>query len=133
MIKTFEEHTVELSPEEQKYVHVIVQRFNTKKGKEFIVTADAIIEGLKTHFEVEFKESRVRKMIQYIRLNNLVVGLIATSKGYFVAESIEEIEDWINSLRSRENAIRSIREIAERQIEIMKINNQPIIGQYELF
>jgi DNA-directed RNA polymerase specialized sigma54-like protein len=126
MIKTFEEHTVELSPDEQKFVGVIVQRFNTKKGKQHIVTADAIIDGLKTHFGIEFKESRVRKMIQYIRLNNLVVGLIATSKGYFVADSIEEIEDWIDSLKSRENAIRSIREMAERQIEIMKIANQPV-------
>ena len=71
-------------------------------------------------------------MIQYIRLNNLVVGLIATSKGYFVAESIEEIQDWVNSLKSRENAIRSIREMAERQIEIMNISNQPTT-QFELF
>ena len=132
MIKNFEEHTVELSPDEQKFVGVIVQRFNTKKGKQHIVTADAIIEGLKNHFNFEFKESRVRKMIQYIRLNNLVVGLIATSKGYFVAESIEEIQDWVNSLKSRENAIRSIREIAERQIEIMNISNQPTT-QFELF
>jgi hypothetical protein len=131
MIKTFEEHTVELSPDEQKFVGVIVQRFNTKKGKQHIVTADAIIDGLKTHFGVEFKESRVRKMIQYIRLNNLVVGLIATSKGYFVADSIEEIEDWIDSLKSRENAIRSIREMAERQIEIMKIANQPVQTTFE--
>jgi hypothetical protein len=131
MIKNFEEHTVELSPDEQKFVGVIVQRFNTKKGKQHIVTADAIIEGLKTHFNFEFKESRVRKMIQYIRLNNLVVGLIATSKGYFVADSIEEIQDWVNSLRSRENAIRSIREVAERQIEIMKISNQPVQTTFE--
>jgi hypothetical protein len=131
MIKTFEEHTVELSPDEQKFVGVIVQRFNTKKGKQHIVTADAIIDGLKTHFNIEFKESRVRKMIQYIRLNNLVVGLIATSKGYFVADSIEEIEDWIDSLKSRENAIRSIREMAERQIAIMKINNQPVQTTFE--
>jgi hypothetical protein len=70
-------------------------------------------------------------MIQYIRLNNLVVGLIATSKGYFVADSIEEIQDWVNSLRSRENAIRSIREVAERQIEIMKISNQPVQTTFE--
>lgn len=131
MIKTFEEHTVELSPDEQKFVGVIVQRFNTKKGKQHIVTADGIIDGLKTHFNIEFKESRVRKMIQYIRLNNLVVGLIATSKGYFVADSIEEIEDWIDSLKSRENAIRSIREMAERQIAIMKITNQPVQTTFE--
>lgn len=131
MIKNFEEHTVELSADEQKYAAIIVQRFNTKKGKQHIVTADMIIEGLKNHLGIEFKESRVRKMIQYIRLNNLVVGLIATSKGYFVADSVEEIQDWVNSLKSRENAIRSIREVAERQIEIMKISNQPVQTTFE--
>jgi DNA-directed RNA polymerase specialized sigma54-like protein len=131
MIKNFEEQTVELTAEEQKFAWIIVQRFNTKKGKQHIVTADAIIDGLKNHFDVEFKESRIRKMIQYIRLNNLVVGLIATSKGYYVADSIEEIEDWINSLKSRENAIRSIRELAERQIELMKIANQPVQTTFE--
>ena len=126
MIKNFEQHTVELSPDEQRFVGVIADRFAAKKGKKHIVTADQIIDGLKRQFNVEFQESRVRKMIQYIRLNNMVIGLIATSKGYFVAESIAEIEDWIDSLKSRENAIRSIREVAEHQIEIMKNPNQPI-------
>jgi len=126
MIKTFEQHTVELSPDEQRFVGIIADRFATKKGKQHIVTAEQIIDGLKRQFNIEFQESRVRKMIQYIRLNNLVIGLIATSKGYFVADSIEEIEDWIDSLKSRENAIRSIREIAERQVQIMKNPNQTI-------
>jgi prefoldin subunit 5 len=56
-------------------------------------------------------------MIQYIRLNNLVPGLVATSKGYFVAQSPDEINDWIESLKSRENAIRKIREQAEQHVQ----------------
>jgi hypothetical protein len=59
-------------------------------------------------------------MIQFIRSNDLVVGLIATSKGYYVAKTVEEIEFWINSLKSRENAIRNIRERAEQTVLEMK-------------
>ena len=117
MIVGFEDFTVEITPEEQNVVNIIIKRFQTKVGKTNIVTADKIAIGLKAHFGIEFKESRIRKMIQYIRLNNLVSGLVATSKGYFVAQSPDEIMDWIDSLKSRENAIRKIREQAEQHVE----------------
>ena len=121
MLKTFEEFTVELNGEEEKFVGIIARRFETKRGKENIVTAEQIIEGLATHYGVRFKESRVRKMIQFIRLNNMVPGLVANSKGYFVTETPEELENWIASLRSRENAIRQIRETAEKQLQLFRI------------
>jgi hypothetical protein len=129
MIVGFEDFTVEITPEEQYVVNIIIKRFQTKVGKTNIVTADKIALGLKAHFGIEFKESRIRKMIQYIRLNNLVSGLVATSKGYFVAQSPDEIMDWIDSLKSRENAIRKIREQAEQHIE--RLNNRNI--QQSLF
>lgn len=121
MLKTFEEVTVELNAEEEKFVGIIAKRFELKKGKDNIVTADQIIKGLATHYGITFKESRVRKMIQFIRLNNLVPGLVANSKGYFVTETPQELEDWIESLRSRENAIRHIRETAEKQLQLFRI------------
>jgi glutamyl/glutaminyl-tRNA synthetase len=121
MLKTFEDFTVELNGDEEKFVGIIAKRFELKRGKENIVTAEQIIEGLATHYGVRFKESRVRKMIQFIRLNNLVPGLVANSKGYFVTETPQELEDWIESLRSRENAIRHIRETAEKQLQLFRI------------
>lgn len=120
MIKGFEEQTHELSADEKYVVEILVKRFETKKGKKNIVTSGQIATGLKAHFGIKFEDSRIRKMIQYIRTNDLVTGLIANSNGYFVAESIDEIQMWVDSLISRENAIREIREIAERNIKQMR-------------
>jgi hypothetical protein len=116
MINGFDDYTFELTSEEKFVVQTIVKRFNMLKGKRNIVTGEQIRVGLINHLKIDFKESRIRKMIQYIRLNNLVLGLVATSRGYYVAETIDEIQQWVDSLKSRENAIREIREKAERQI-----------------
>jgi prefoldin subunit 5 len=120
MINNFEEFTFELTNEEKFVVQTIVKRFNNLKGKRNIVTGEQIRIGIKNNFQIDFTDSRIRKMIQYIRLNNMVMGLVASSKGYYVAESIDEIQQWIDSLKSRENAIREIREMAEKSIEQMK-------------
>jgi hypothetical protein len=120
MINNFEEYTFELTNEEKFVVQNIVKRFNALKGKRNIVTGEQIRIGIKNHLQIDFTDSRIRKMIQYIRLNNMVMGLVASSKGYYVAETIDEIQQWVDSLKSRENAIREIREKAEHQIAEMK-------------
>jgi hypothetical protein len=120
MIKGFEEHTFELTQEERFVAQTIIRRFENRKGKEHIVTGEAIRDGINKHLNLKYDTIRIRKMIQFIRSNDLVVGLIATSKGYYVAKTVEEIEFWINSLKSRENAIRNIRERAEQTVLEMK-------------
>ncbi len=120
MIKNFEEYTHELTSEERIVVQTIIRRFESRKGKENIVTGEQIRDGINKNLNVNFDGVRIRKMIQFIRTNDLIAGLIATSKGYFVAKTAEEIEDWIESLKSRENAIRTIRELAEQTVLEMK-------------
>lgn len=120
MIKHFEEFTFELTQEERFVVDTIVKRFETRKGKQNIVTGDQIRDGINKNLNLNFDTVRIRKMIQFIRTNDLVAGLIATSKGYYVANTPEEIEDWIESLKSRENAIRRIREVAEQTVRDMR-------------
>jgi hypothetical protein len=120
MIKNFEEYTHELTSEERIVVQTIIRRFESRKGKENIVTGEQIRDGINKNLNVNFDGVRIRKMIQFIRTNDLIAGLIATSKGYFVAKTAEEIEDWIESLKSRENAIRTIRELAEQTVREMK-------------
>ena len=120
MIKNFETLTFELTSDEKFVVEKIIKRFQNLKGKEFIVTGEQIREGINKNLNMNFDMIRIRKMIQFIRTNDLVAGLIATSKGYYVAKTAEEIEDWIESLKSRENAIRKIREVAEQTVREMK-------------
>ena len=120
MIKNFEEYTHELTSDERLVVQRIIRRFENLKGKQNIVTGEQIRDGINNNLNLKFDTVRIRKMIQFIRTNDLIAGLIATSKGYYVANTSEEIEDWIESLKSRENAIRKIREVAEQTVREMK-------------
>lgn len=129
MIKNFEEFTVELTTTEHRLIPMMVDRFKTKRGIKNIVTADAMIEAIAKTYGVKLKDTRIRKIIQYIRVNNLVPGLIATSRGYYTAESIGEIMEWIESLKARESAIRQIREVAEHHVHLIQTKAQQSIFQ----
>lgn len=124
MIKNFEEFTIELTPTEHRLIPMMVDRFKTKRGIKTVVTAETMIGKIHELFGVKLKDTRVRKIIQYIRVNNLVPGLIATSKGYYTAETTAEINDWIESLKAREFAIRQIREVAENHVHLMETKSQ---------
>ena len=44
---------------------------------------------------------RLRKLINHIRITNQLPGLCSSKNGYFIANSLEEIEDYIISLKQR--------------------------------
>lgn len=46
-------------------------------------------------------EVRIRKIINHIRTHSLVTCLIASGKGYYRAESRQEVVDYIESLKGR--------------------------------
>lgn len=120
MITNFEEITVELTEEEKKFVPIIIDRFRRKPGREFMVSNPQMIEGLNRSFGVKLTEPRIRKIIQYIRINNLLPGLVGVSRGYFYTEDPDEIESWIESMKQRENAIRQSRLIAEDHLRMIR-------------
>ena len=133
MIRNFEEITANLTPEEEALVPIIVKRFKDKPGKENVVTNPKMIEGIRIHFGIELTEPRIRKIVQFIRLNNILPGLVGTSKGYFYAENESDIELWIDSMKQRENAIRASREIAEQHLAFLRIQKNKVAIQQELF
>lgn len=124
MIPNFEDFTIELNQTEHRLIPMMVDRFRTKRGIEHIVTADTMIAKINEAFGVKLKDTRIRKMIQFIRVHNLVPGLIATSRGYYTAETTAEINEWIESLKAREFAIRQIREVAEHHVHLMETKSQ---------
>jgi hypothetical protein len=105
MINGFEEQTVELQSDEMDIVKILVNRFNQKKGKEHIINNADICTALETHYKILTTEPRIRKVVQYIRNNNLLIGFIANSKGYYVADSKEEIQAWVRTMEQRRNSI----------------------------
>lgn len=132
MIKNFEEITANLTPEEEGLVPIIVKRFKDRPGKENVVTNPKMIAGIKANFGIELTEPRIRKIIQFIRLNNILPGLVGTSKGYFYAENESDIELWIDSMKQRENSIRASREIAEQHLAFLRIQRKQPTYQTEL-
>lgn len=115
MIKGFSE-TDPLSDYELKTVlPQIVRGLLRKVGKANAITNSAIVRGMKANLNLSLTEERVRKIINHIRCHDLVPCLIATSNGYYIAESEQELREYETSLLGREEAIRNVRLAIQRQ------------------
>ena len=116
MINGFQIQTEPLNDYEQNtLLPVICTGLRTKVGEARAITNSAITKAMKGAGYI-LNEARVRKIINHIRVNGLVKRLIATSKGYYIATSRQEMEQYIDSLRGREQAIRAVRESMEAQL-----------------
>lgn len=106
MITGFEEQTKPLTDQEREvFLLPIINGLRVKVGKEKAVTNKDIVRGLKVNCDIKIGEARVRKMINYIRNNDIIPCLISTSKGYYIAETKDEMLDYIDSLYGRVEAI----------------------------
>lgn len=107
MITNFEEITYELTEEEMKYVSGFVSAFNKRVGEENAITSVEITAKFK-QLNISMNGARIRKIVNYVRTNKLVKNLIATSKGYYVASSQEQIDKYKLSLQQRINEIQRV-------------------------
>ncbi len=123
MIKGFSEQTEPLTDYEQNtLLPVIMRGLRHRIGKESAVINRHIVSQLKSAYNVT--EPRVRKIINHIRTNDLIPGLVATSEGYYIAETEQELKDYEMSLLGREMAIRQVRESITRQRK--NLYNKPL-------
>ncbi len=108
MITLFEEITYELTEyERDTLVPIVVKGLKNKHGKENAITNKRICEAL-TSSGYKVNGPRLRKIIHHIRVEQLIVGLCCNSKGYYVTDSLEELDKYVESLAQR---IRSQQEI----------------------
>lgn len=120
MITTFEIQTKPLNEYEREILLPIMVRCLAKHiGKSCAISNAQMCEKMAL-YGYQIGEVRVRKIINHIRNNGLVECLIATGKGYYVTESIEEMEAYIESVKNREDAIRTMRMSMEEQLSKMK-------------
>lgn len=118
MIKGFDRETQPLTEYEiGVLLPLLVKGLQTKLGRENAVTNKHIVNALKGAYKLN--EARVRKIINHIRTNDLVPGLIATSEGYFIATTEAELLEYEESLKGREDAIREVRLSIARQRRIL--------------
>ena len=109
MLNGFTDQTQPLTEyETNTLLPVVIQGLMSKVGKINAVTNNHICQRLRLK-GFRATEPRIRKVINHIRTNGMVIGLIATSDGYYIAESKYEIDDYLQSIKGRENAIRAVR------------------------
>ena len=128
MIKGFDEQTQPLTEYEEKFLlPVVISGLKTKRGADSAVTNNYIVSKLKPRYKVD--APRLRKVINHIRVNDLLPGLIATSSGYYLATSESEINDYVDSLKGREDAIRAVRKAMERQCRQLYSHKDVLQGE----
>ena len=120
MLNGFDKQTEPLTDYERNILlPVIAKGLSLRVGARRAVRNKEIVNAMRKA-SYELSEARLRKIINHIRCCGYVKCLVATSKGYYVATSPDEMENYITSLGGREWAIRAVREALERQLDEWK-------------
>lgn len=115
MIKNFEKQSKPLTEyERDTLLPVIYRGLLAKVGEKMAITNAAITRGMK-RAGYRLTEERLRKIINHIRVNGMIKCLIATSKGYYIATTRQEMEDYITSLQNRADSILAVKQALEKQ------------------
>ena len=104
MITNFEEITTEITAQELLLIPTIVQSFKKYTINNPIKSDEICLRFNNSKVsKINLDGPRLRKIVHYIRKNSLL-PLIATSKGYYVSDDVDEIKKQINSLTERANS-----------------------------
>ena len=110
MITQFEEITQALTTEERDlYLPIIRDGLKLRVGAKYAIRNKTICTIMLNKGYTKITEARVRKIINAIRMEGLVPHLVANSKGYYVATSVKEVEDYCKGLEERAKAIWAVR------------------------
>ena len=117
MIKGFDDETSPLTDYElEKLVPVVAFGLKFHRGKKNAVTSTHICRAL-TGKGYKINGARLRKVVDHIRLNDIVSNVIASSKGYWVSDSRAEVMAHIDSLDSRARAILAVGDALREQMQ----------------
>jgi len=95
MLDGFEEYTEDLTLDEKILAQSFVEGFKKYVGRANSVTNRQIRERL-AEKGVKISDPKIRKLVSYIRLNYLP-HLCASSKGYYLAATKEELKAYLKS------------------------------------
>lgn len=102
MIKGFEDITTDIKPHEIAIAPFIADAFRKRQpGKKNAASNKQIREAVFKHTGTKLDSIRIRRIVQYIRVNAMVIRICSSSNGYFVAANDKEWEDWKESMRQR--------------------------------
>lgn len=115
MINGFDEETAPLNEKENELLPYVIPLLERCRGKKNAITSKGISFYLSHTPGVKVEGPRIRKIINHIRQNGLVSCLVATSHGYWVADTEQELLDYEDSLNGRATAIWQIRSHIQKQ------------------
>lgn len=121
MLTGFEDLTVELDDFELGLVDKFVKGLSRRVGKKNAISNKAIRKSMINRYGIKINDTRIRKIVQYLRVNGLVVDLIATNSGYYVAENEEEYNRYIQSLNERIRSIQYTKVCMEHYHSLVKL------------
>ena len=110
---------------------ILMKGLEMKKGKINAVTSKQIVQGLRSQ-GLKINHRDVFMLINHIRTNDLIVGLMASSSdGYYITNSEQDFMNYEDTLLAREKAIRKVRMSIQRQRRTMF--SQIVPRQTQLF
>ncbi len=105
MLVGFEKITEDLTPfEEREALPIILAGLRTKLGKEKAISGTEICSKVNATGRLgkyKLNPVKLRKMISHIRLYDLISGVLSSSKGYYLALTLSEYDDCLESLKQR--------------------------------
>lgn len=123
MVNYFEQITNELSDyEKETIVPLIIRGLQKKIGKTNVITNAEMRTAIEHKYNIKITGARLRKVIQYIRLSGQIERLIATSKGYYISNDEEELENYVESLMQRAASISALAKQMNFQLNKFKKN-----------
>ncbi len=121
MIDGFVKYTAPLDEyEEEVLIPIMVKCLEKHIGKENAITNTEMRCKLAEHGYGNINEVRVRKIISHIRQEGLVPCLVGTGRGYHVATSVREMNEYVESLNSRIDAMIEVRNAMMLQRDVLK-------------
>jgi hypothetical protein len=111
----FEDIVPSISEEEEELARTVAKGLRARVGKGKAIT-NAQMRRKLAEQNIRIGGPKMRKIIQHIRLNNLVPLLVASSHGYYVAETDQEVEEYRRSLAERRRAIQLLEENLKFQL-----------------
>ena len=108
-----------LHEKEQDVLPMVVELLKDHIGRSRAITNTELRQQLTDLGYQDIGQIRMRKIINHIRNNDMLICLRGCNHGYYITTDKEEIENYIKSLIDRENAINHTRQTIERQLEML--------------
>ena len=97
---------------------ILKKGLEKKKGIANAVTGKEIMLGLQSN-GLRINMRNITRIINYIRLNDIIVGLMGSSAGYYISSNEQDLIDYEGSLLRREEALKKVRMSIKRQRKSM--------------